>query len=371
MAHYRYTFLSLRDEQVIEEINLEGVYCQRILNSPGQFNATVPLDQTGKRNQDLVAATVPGKTWVVVEREDVPVWWGINWSRTYQSQAKLMELWSWGFEAFPQRQIMLSDFTRTAQNQLHTFADLWSDMQASKTGRNMNVNVPTSFPPSVIKDVNILATDAKYYGDIMTALADSSDGFDWTIQCYKYNNLYRKDLVMGYPQLGIGTNADYLTFSYPGSILNYYETESMTNAGTHIYGYGAGEGSQQITARVEYNDLVDLQGWPRWDIEVSLKDIDDQFMLNALTLQEGIKRKVPMNHYTVTVKGDLDPIMGSFGLGDSCRLSLKDPKHPDGYEIITRIIGFELHPPSSGSVEQLQLILPGDDVGGQIPVAAQ
>lgn len=371
MTSYRYTFLSLRDEQIIEEIDLYGVFAQRILCAPGQFNGTFQLDQTGKRNQDLIAATTPGKTWLVMEREDVPVWWGIVWSRTYQSQSKSAQLYAWGFEAFPQRQIMLTDFVRENVDQIQVFLDMWTDMQSSAPGRNMNVNIPTTFPLSQTISTNVLATDYKYYGDVMDSIANASNGFDWTVQVTKYNNMYRKDLLVGYPILGAETSADSLVFEYPGPILNYYEAESMSEAGNYTWGFGAGEGAAQLVSIVKYDDMINEQGWPRWDMEVSLKDVDNQSILDGLTMQEGIKRKPPMNTYTVTVKGDVDPVFGSYTIGDNCTLYIKDPKHPDGFSVKTRIVGFELTPQSAENSEEVSLILPGDDVDGKTPVAAE
>src|SRR5882757_3262214 len=295
MPDYRYTFVSLRDEQVLEEIDLYGVYAQRILNDAGQFNGTFQLDQTGKRNQDLVAATIPGRTWLVMERDNVPVWWGIVWSRTYQSEAKSVQIFAWGFESFPASQVMLSDFSRVGQNQLQTFADLWADMQSSRVGRDLAINIPASIPSTINKDVTILATDAKLYSDVMQSLSNASDGFDYTIQVSKVGGGFRKDLVMGYPYLGSNLGPEQLVFEYPGSILNYYETESMANAGTHIFGYGAGEGASQLVSVAGFDTMITALGWPRWDKQVSMKDIDNLDQLSGLTIQEAIKRRPPMN----------------------------------------------------------------------------
>src|SRR2546423_80807 len=247
---YKYTFLSLRDEQVIEEINLSGVFCQRILNNAGQFNGSFSLDQTGKNNADLIAATIPGKTWFVVERAGVLVYWGIVWSRTYQSQAKEVQLYGWGFEAYPSRQLILSDFTRSNIGQMQITADLWNNMQAVP-GRNINVNTPAVVNDLVIRSVNVLATDAKFYSDVIDSMANATDGFDWTIQVTKQdNNVYRKDLIMEYPTLGAKDPAG-TVFEYPGAILNYWETEGMAEAGTHGFGFGAAEGSSQLASAVD------------------------------------------------------------------------------------------------------------------------
>jgi len=363
MATYSYTFLTLRDEQVIEEIPLSGVFAQRLLGTAGQFNGTMILDQTGKNNIDLIGAATAGKTWLVMERIDssgvaTPVWWGLVWAPTYQSQAKTIELFGWGFEAYPTKQFILDDIDLTGMGYMQAFAYLWSNMQASRPGRNINVNVPTVIPPeSTVSLLSALATDWKVYHDLMAQLADGTNGFDWTITLTKQaNNVYRKDLIMGTPTLGVTGNAT-LSFEYPGNILNYYRTSSMADAGTHIFGFGAGEGSSQLISRSFWTDLIDT-GFPRWDVGVPMKDVDNQPLLDQLTAQEALKRKPPMLSYVVTVKGDRDPVIGSYNIGDSCQLLIKDAMHPDGMQVDTRIIGYELHPQGADGVEEVKIILP-------------
>lgn len=364
MTHYTYTFLTLRDEQVVEEISLFGVFAQRMLNGAGQFNGSFSLDQTGKNNDDLINATTPGKTWLVMERISndgvaTPVWWGFVWSRTYQSQAKICELFAFGFENYPTKQIILSDINITG-GQMSVFSQLWAHMQASAAGRNININVPTSLPSeSIVKTASVLATDYKYYNSIMDALANASDGFDWTVQLTKQpNNVYRKDLILQTPTIGQPNNGA-INFEYPGTILNYYRTDSMADAGTDIYLFGKGEGSTQLVSTFEWNGLIG-SGFPRWDIEVNVKDIDNQAQLDGLAEQEAIKRKAPMPMFTLTIKSDRDPVFGSWSLGDGCSLIITDSMHPDGVVIDTRIVGFELHPQSADGSEEVKLLLPGD-----------
>ncbi len=364
MTAYTYTFLSLRDEQIIEEIPLFGVFAQRVLNGPGQFNGTFQLDQTGKNNADLIAATNPGRTWLVMERisddgVSTPIWWGMVWSRTYQSQSKTCQLYAWGFEAYPQKQMILTD-TKITGTHLQVFSTLWSNMQASANGRNINVNIPIGVPATDINvTVDILATDYKHYITPMDNIANSVIGLDWTIQLTKQNNnTYRKDLVLGYPTLGQPYTGS-IAFDYPGAILNYYQTESMAESGTNIFGFGAGEGSEQIVSIFEWSDLINI-GFPRWDFEVSMKEVDNETTVTQKTQQEAIKRKPPMPVYVVSLKGNQDPIFGSYNIGDGAQLTIVDPLHPNGTIFNTRIVGWELNPQTADQVEEVKLILPGD-----------
>lgn len=369
MATYRYIFCDMRTDQVIEEIDLFGVYCLRQLNQPGQFNASFSFDQSGKNNADLVAATTPGKTWLVIEREGVVVYGGIVWSRTYQSQAKVCEIFGWGFEAYPQRQVVLGnlDFVQPTTT---AFRTLWSDMQGV-AGRNLNINVPVinSGPSNV---VTAMATDYKYYSELMDAIADGSNGFDWTIDISRNNNgSYAKNLRIGYPTLGTTTSLlSQVVFEYPGNILNYYATDSMAEAGTNIFVVGAGEGSTAPVAITSQTDMIDLEGWPRWDFVSSHKDISDPDSIEALAATEQINRTPPAPTYKVEVAGAAEPIFGSYNIGDAVNLIITDARYPSpdgsspGLDLQTRLIGWEIRPPDSTQIESINLLFPGDTVNG-------
>lgn len=370
MTDYRYVFVTLRNEVIIEEINLFGVYFSRQLGSQGSFTASFSFDQTGKNNIDLVAATTPGYCYVVVERNQVPVWWGIVWSRTYQSQAKECQISALGFEAYPQKQRMLSNYSDTGTN-VELFCRLWTDMQSSATGRSLNINVPTMVAGPT-KTIDVVTTDQKLYSDVMSNLSDAADGFDWTIDCQRQNDgSYLKTLRVGYPGIGVQSGSpDLVTFEYPGCITNYYMTESMTDAGTNVRVMGSGEGSSMPIADTEQTDMLLVEGWPRWDVNISYKDVVDQGLITQLALQAAINFKPPMVTVKATVKADQDPVFGSYNIGDACQLVITDPRNPSpgnsvaGYSVTSIILGYEVHPQSSDGVEEVNIILPGDTVNG-------
>lgn len=361
MTEYQYVFGSLRDEKVIAEIPLQGTYLDLELNAGGRFDGAFNLDQLGKDNQTLMDATIPGRTFISVEREGIPIWMGFIWSRVYQSQAKIVQIFAQSFENYPQYQLIDSAFVSTAE-QLVLFRNLWTTMQ-NGVGRNMNVNVPTdSLATVVTKTVDVVPTDFKYFGEVISGLSDATDGFDWYIGVNRTGNEYIKTLKYGYPTLG-STNAQALTFEYPGSILNYYATESMSSAGTNVFTIGSGEGSSMM-AFESVQDLMVAQGFPRWDVVSSRKEIGDQSILNTVGAQEGIKRKPPMMVIKPTLKADREPTFGSFGLGDACTVSITDPRFPSGIQFVGRIVKWTLQPTSSEATEEYNVIFEGDVEGG-------
>lgn len=370
MTQYRYVFVTMRGEQIIEEISCFGVYYSRQLGNQGQFTASFQFDQTGKNNADLVAATTPGYCYVVVERNDVPVWWGPVWSRTYQSQAKECQISALGFENYPNKQLILSDYTDTGTT-LELFCRLWSNMQSSVLGRDININVPT-LVAGPTKTISVLSTDQRFYGDVMNDLSDAADGFDWTIDCQRQNDgTYLKTLRAGFPTMGVQADSpDLITFEYPGCITNYYQTESMSDAATDVRVLGSGEGSGMPVTDVEQTSMITLEGWPRWDTTISYKDVTDSALIEQLAIQAAINNKPPMVTIKATVKATEDPVFGSYNIGDACQLVITDPRNPSpggsvpGLAFPSVVLGYEVRPSSSDDVEEVNIILPGDVVNG-------
>lgn len=365
MTTYRYIFLELRSDQIISEIDLYGVYANRQISGPGQFNGSFNFDQTGKKNIDLVAATVPGKTWLVVEREGVPVWWGITWSRTYQSQAKTCQLFAWGFEAYPQKRKITQDLVWNQVPVTQIFVELWGGMLAAD-GSNLGIDIP-DITDGPLKDLVVLASDNNYYSDPMQQLCEAADGFDWTIDLQKNaSGLYTKSLRVGWPSIGqTDDQPDRIVFEYPGNIVNYYGTEAMGEAGTNVFTIGAGEGSAMPATETTQASMI-ANGWPRWDVDVSYKDVTDAAQIAQLAAQQKVVRKPPMESFSITVKSDVPPVVGTYNLGDSCKLELTDPKHPStaagkpGLSITSKVIGYELTPSSADETETSNILLPGD-----------
>ena len=361
VARYRYTFLSLGGERVIQEIDLYGVYLSMSLNGgDSQFDGTFQLDQTGKRNVDLVEATSPGRTFCVVERNDVPIGAWIVWSRVYSAQSKTIQMHGMPFDYYPRKQRILTNTIFNDVEQVEIFKSLWAQMQAVP-GRNVNINVPTGVAPTVVpKSLDVRTTEFKYYSEAMSSIANTSNGFDWYVAISKEGNYFRKDLRIGYPTLGTGVHPGLSIFEYPGNVTQYYMTESMADAGTHVLLIGAGESDDMLTSEFVHSDLI-VGGMPRWDVEVPRKDITTQANLNFVAGAVGPTRRPPMLTVKVTVKGDKIPEFGAYTLGDTARVVIKDPRNPTGYERDARLVGWTLNPPDSESVEEAQLLFEGDE----------
>lgn len=356
MAAMTYVFGDALTGQIIAEIPLYGVSVLEKFGG-GELRGTFQYDQTGRDNEVLEAATTPGRCFIVAERNAVPIYAGYIQTRTYQSQAKSAQLFSRGFAAYPERRLLREDVDYVSQDQITIFRDLWTKMQADAS--SIRVDLFTAFTSGVTQSLKVLASEFKTYGQLFEQIADGDTGFDWRIDSTRVEGIYVHKLRAGYPMLG-ATDPKRITFEYPGNILNYWMNETMSDAGTHVYTIGAGEGTSMLTSTVTHSELLN-GGFPRFDIDISRKDVTNQSMLDALGRQEGNKHKAPMPTYTVEVKADKDPVFGTYTLGDACQLVITDPKHPITFQENTRLVGWDYRPPSADGTEEARLMFEGDE----------
>lgn len=342
-----YVFGDLKTGEIIEEIPLFGVSMADGLNSDGELRGSLALDISGKQNLDLVAATIPGRCYVVAELNTIPVWGGIVWSRTYQATSKTLQLYCRGFEVYPFRRFIRQSLSFTNQEQTSIFTSLWNTMQSVPDG-HLRVEVPSSIATGVNKTMSFTPSEFKTYGQAMSQLADAFDGFDWKIRTVRDGGVYRRILAIGYPTLGAAASESSTVLEYPGAITNYWETDSIGSSGTDIYLFGAGEGNSMLTSIQTHPDLLS-SGWVIFDIDAPYKDVTKQSILNSIGAQEKKKRRAPAIVLKAEVKADQDPVFGSYGLGDSMKVVLNDPKH-NKETTARRVVRWEFWPPDADHV---------------------
>jgi len=88
---YRYFLTDLLTNQVISEVPFKGVSFERANKRAGGFSGTIPFIEATK-GIDLYEATMPGRTGLYVVRNNVCVWGGIIWSRSYDAASRNMSV---------------------------------------------------------------------------------------------------------------------------------------------------------------------------------------------------------------------------------------------------------------------------------------
>lgn len=359
MPDTRYVFGLLSNGEPVEEIALQGVSMSGKLNAWGTFRGSFGLDQSGKKNIDLTGATIPGLCYVCCERNNVPIWFGIIWSRTYQSNAKVVNFTARSLATYPSKRRITTDLDFNVVDQGTIFLEFWEEMLI---GSNLDIVLPSSFVTGVSKSFQTEARNMTVYEDAIGQIANDENGFDWRIDTSKdaLGN-YIHTLAAGYPTLG-NTEPSRLTFEYPGNILNYYQTASMAEASTTLYMTSENTSEDGVFATYVQPDMVSTGLWVQYDHMVARLDVENADLLNGLITTEGPLRRPPMNVVKAFLRAEAEPMFGSYSLGDASRLWLKDALYESGSFFDTRIVSYDYTPQSNDSVETVELIFEGDEL---------
>jgi len=90
-VEYRYFLTDLLSNNIISEIPFRGVSFGRANRRAGEFSGTIAFVEATK-GLDLYEATMPGRTGVYIVRNNVCVWGGIIWERTYSVSEQTLEV---------------------------------------------------------------------------------------------------------------------------------------------------------------------------------------------------------------------------------------------------------------------------------------
>jgi len=354
VADVRYVFGDALTGRVIEEIALQGVNVSEGIDG-GEFQGSFGFNQTGKNNDELIGATLPGKSFVVVERNDQPIWGGLVWSRSYQSQAEVVQVYAKTYDQYPVKRVIDFDISITSTDPRNIMRTLYDTMQTDPY--SLRVDVPAAFTTLTTMDLEVFGSELKTFRTVIDQVA--ANNFEWRIAWGRIGGAYVKTLVIGQPTIGQILSDNSITFEYPGNILNFYRNDTIAQSGTNIFGVGAGEGTSMPIIESVHVDLQE-NNWPRLDTQISRKDIEDVALLTQVTQEQAAVLKAPSTIYTVQMKADRDPEFTDWSLGDACRLVLNS-----GIGVVrqpARILRWEYTPPQSDSVEEVSLTFEGDDL---------
>ena len=108
--NYRYFTVDLLSNSLLAEIPFTGVSYERALKAAGAFSGEIPV--IGDTQQfELYENTMPGRTALYVMRDDVCVWGGIIWSRSYTAGSERLSISASEFTSYLQRRNIWKTWT--------------------------------------------------------------------------------------------------------------------------------------------------------------------------------------------------------------------------------------------------------------------
>jgi hypothetical protein len=406
---YRYFVFDILTDNILGELKINNVNFSLKLNSVGDFSGTINAVDV-QDDINLFTATMPMKTALYVLRDNHAVWGGIIWARDYNQRDKTLSISANTWESYLFKRYIWHTFaTEDGLDKFDVVRRVMQRMRADfSAGADIENDFVTPVPENSAVDIYVLRSltsgttqasktylreEMKSFGEMLTDYADNLGGFEWFFQ-YTYNEnmqRFRRRIILrdtppslmkkGQPEPedteedkpGIDT----YQFQSPGNIMNLSLSEDASNACTRQFVVGGPprgvtiEGFKPIGAwnNTEYLDA----GFPLVENVESSKhsSMSNQLHLERMATVYGRESAPPIRTWSVQVNGSMDPIFGTYKLGDWCRLIIDDTFILQSLAVTgddinrgvaKRIIGMSVEVPDTGGYPDTVTLEFEDDV---------
>jgi hypothetical protein len=319
--------------------------------------------------QELLDGTIPGRTNIWVERDGALIWGGIVTTRTYQSESYTYQIDAQTFDAFMQGQFQTTDQASTTDDPRNVILHFWANMQ-SQSATNLRVAGPNFVTPvNPQYTYSWTGTDYDTNSDLIASAVQA--GAEYRLDFgYDVNGVRTCYLVLGrWDQttpgytIGVPPTGESVTFRYPGSISNFWVSESGPQGATYVLGIGQSNAASTPRGTATNTSFI-AQGWPQYGLKFNWTNIVDQTTLNNMLANALQQFQPPFVTPTFKLNGSYD--YGSFNLGDYLHIVIDDPyRYPEGPHVTDiRVIGMELSPATDDSVEQANFTIDQPSASG-------
>lgn len=380
-VRWLYHFTDMLNNRLLATLPMAGASFTEVLSGVGSAEGSVPLTSAKVRQKDPWSATIPRRSvcWaqrvtydpVTGQAVEAPVLWaGPVVTRTRSRNGRAMQLGMISWAGYFAHRLLTTDLNYAASDKLVIFrAILYNALLAVGGG------VPVSMPNLTggpVAQRTYLASDLKPTLETLQQLAASGDGFDWRLRHLRAADAagtFSAVVDAGYPRLGRIMPADLVWSSDDndsryGQLLDYTIREDGSNVHNRITALGSGTGPLQLRSTVTAADVGRDElgyGYPLWESslggatnELTTQAALDQHAYGAML--QGLAGEVEVDN--ITVRGDLNPVVTSYQLGDDVTLRLADDVSPgQGLIIVGKLVGRKMTPATPSSTEKVTMTL--------------
>lgn len=359
MATYTYLFADLRTGRIVDELPLSGVTFSRRLNDVGEFRGQLRVTDAEVRQRRPRVAATPGRTALYVDRDGTLVWGGILWASRYDGTSGTLELTGHDFFSyFEHRRLVRHPLSNTEPlswqgDQLMIAREIVALAQ-SHPGGDLGIEVTGPEVSTVDRSVSYAAHELKPVAEALRELAEADRGFDFAMDTpYGPDGRPRRLLRLGFPQLG-GRGAGHV-WEYGANLLELVWPADAAAMATRVFVQGTGGEEDRIVVYAE-DAAAGEQGWPLLEEAESFVDSSDLYLLAAQARARLAATRRPVVLPELVVRADLDPVLGSYAVGDEARIVVEDPFFADGaLDVPVRVLGYEVEPGDDGGLERVTL----------------
>jgi hypothetical protein len=355
-SSYSYLVTDLRSNLVLAELPMTGVSYSNVLSGTGDFSGSVYIDPA-YHLKDLKEVTYPGRVGLYILRDTTCQWGGILWKRSYDSTSRKISLQGQTFESYMERRFQSQTLSFSQTDQL-LIAQRLIDVQLGP----IHVEIDQSLS-GVLRDRNMFWYEYKTIGKELSDLANLENGFEYNIKVsMDPTGAFQRKLVFGYPQLGMTASQTPHVFDYPGNISDFALTEDAVEGANNMTALGAGEGVELLTSHVQDVDQA-RAGYPPLEASRSYRDVTQPSTLLMHSSEDLRRLRSPVTVYSVNVRADQEPEVGTYSVGDYARFRIEDDWVNPMIDDYWRITKYAVSVDDQGGPEKISLTLGGNEVG--------
>ena len=355
MARYTYLSADLRTNQILAELPLTSVDFTTRLCAVGDLHGQILLTDpaANKVANYLQGATQTGRTALYVDRDGVLVWGGIIWTRRYTASTGVLDIQAQDFMSYFSHRYLTAALAQVSGTSYDQFAIIQALINWAQgiTGGNIGITVGAT-SSGILRQITYNAYERKCIGDAVWELASLDQGFDYAVDvAYDSFGVPSKTLTLNYPRRGARAGVTGWLFEHEaagwnasanpmisGNISDYNWPEDSTLQGITVYELGAGTGSLQLESSYSTGGLVD-GGYPLLESRFDAADIKTQGQLDARATSDGKAVANPIALAALMVRPDLDPVLGSYTIGDDARVRILDHRFNSGVDALNNPVG--------------------------------
>jgi hypothetical protein len=360
---YRYLFADVLTNQINAELPLTGVSFNQQLNTAGSFTGHLLLSGVDAAGLNVSSGTQPGRTALYVDRNGVLVWGGIIWGREYNSTTQILTFQAREFLSYFERRRITNTNVYTGIDQL---AIAQSVVAGAASATNGDIGLLYNQDPGSTIISGVLVNRTYYSYELKTVLSavqdlsKQSSGFDFEISVYyDGNGNPAKSFNTYYPRAGIAYDSTSTTtpvFELPsGNIVEYTYPEDASIAVNTLYAIGAGSNEGKLIAAASSTTALSA-GYPLLEDQANYSDITDASVLGNLAVGQITAVAFPPTTLKVIAPPYINPVFGTYEVGDDIRIRLFDNRFPTGLDAIYRLIALSVQAGENGP-ERITLTL--------------
>lgn len=357
MSAYTYLVADLRSGTILDELPLAGVSFDKKLNDTGSLRGQLSVHDPEIRLRESRLLTEPGRTAIYVDRDGDLLWGGIVWTSRYRAASGTLELGASDLLSYFEHRLVLdpTDLTKTV-----TFTDTEQveivravvELAQSHPSGDLGVVFTGAQSSGVRRTVSYAAGELKPVADLVRDLANAENGVDFAFDVrYDESENPERFLRIGFPRLGQPGGPH--VWEYGANLIDFGWPSDAANMATRVFGLGDSELGRPAVR----DDLSAYEaGWPLLEGVASQLDTKNAALLDAHVRGELAARRRPVVLPELTVRADLDPVVGSYSVGDDARIVITDPFFAgEQLDVTVRIVGLEVTPGDDAGQEEVKL----------------